>query len=68
MPGASPYPHRNTGPPNFCPARAALRASAPNAEQVSFEGPHLLLQARPEVTAAAIEAFLRRLQRSCDDT
>jgi pimeloyl-ACP methyl ester carboxylesterase len=38
------------------------KAHLPGLERVLIPGPHWLLQARPEATARAIEAFLRRLQ------
>lgn len=38
------------------------RAHLPDLESALIPGPHWLLQARPEATARAIEAFLQRLQ------
>jgi pimeloyl-[acyl-carrier protein] methyl ester esterase len=41
-------------------AAARLLAQTPRAETAEIEGPHLLLQARPVESAAAVLRFLRR--------
>jgi len=42
-------------------ATAAMLAAAPRAEHRVIEGPHLLLQARPAASAAAVRAFVQGL-------
>jgi pimeloyl-ACP methyl ester carboxylesterase len=42
-------------------ATAAIRAAAPRAECRVIEGPHLLLQARPAASAAAVRGFVQGL-------